>query len=599
MHSAPHPSSPSAPREICALLALAVLIALLHGRSIHYGLFMDDYAHIRQLREADWSVRGLTAACRLDLVPEILDAWWLPEIRLRFFRPVSFALMKLTYALAGWNPAAMHVASMSCHLAVCALTMYLLRFLAAPPLLAWVAAALLAIHPTSVSPVQWIACQTELMVAAFLLAATLCWARFRAWTPGPAPAPPPTPATPPAESAPTSPQRHAWLWAVAALACFTAALGCRENAVLFPLVMFLMEPFAARTPRGRHAWRAYLAPVLIAGVYLAARAYYLGGAALPPRPYVVPPTAPDFLPYIFDKLCYYTLALFALVPCVPFGGLQYLRDIPALFYGASLAILAATAWVAFRPRRRPENMLGLAWFLVFVAPVLPAFESPHHLYLPGVGWTIVVSRIFAALGGRHAWTWRIGIRGGLALSGAVGLGLLFALMTHLFGLAMDTAQAVEDRVVDEVASDPEGLRDGDTLYFANLPMIAHYVRYALEEYTGRRNLHAVALTWAPRLLGMAGPAELDWLSDRELEIRVAGDRYFAGPMGALTRQATGRSIPLRPGTALSHGRMQISVSDADDQGISALRFAFPEPPDTGRSHLYWGSTTRWAQPINR
>ncbi len=606
----PPPSSHpprSLSRELCALLSLAVLIALLHGRSVRYGLFMDDYAHIRQLREADWSLGGLTAACRLDLVPEILDVWWLPEIRLRFFRPVSFGLMKVTYLLTDWNPAAMHVASMGWHLAVCLLLMYLLRRLGAPPLLAWVAAALLSIHPASVSPVQWIACQTELMVTTFLLCATHCWARYRGWTSprvaanaGSASGAVTTSAEPAvAEAAGAPAARGGWCWAVGAGAFFLAALGCRENAVMFPLVMFLMEPFADRRQRGLRAWRSYAAPVLLAVAYVAVRSYYLSGAALPPRPYVIPPTAPDFLPYVFDKLCYYVLALFALVPCVPFGGLQYLRDMPAVFYGASLAILAGVAWAALRRRRRPENMLGLAWFLIFVAPVLPAFESPHHLYLPGVGWAIVVSRVFAALGGPRAWAWRVGIRGGFALSGAVGLGLLFALMTHLFGLAMDTAQSVEDRVVDEIAGDPNGLRDGDTLYVVNLPMIAHYTRYALEEYTGRRNLRAVALTWAPRLLGMASPAELVWISDREFEVRVARDRYFAGPMGSMTRQATGRAIPLEPGRPLVHHGMRITLADRDEEGIVAIRFVLPAPPSDDGARLYWGSTVRWAQAVRR
>ena len=28
------------------------------------------------------------------------------------------------------------------------------------------------------------------------------------------------------------------------------------------------------------------------------------------------------------------------------------------------------------------------WLGGFLLPVLPAFESPHHLYLPGVGWAV-------------------------------------------------------------------------------------------------------------------------------------------------------------------------------------------------------------------
>src|SRR4030095_14791751 len=88
---------------ILAGLGLIGLIAGLHGRSVTHGLFLDDHAHYKQLRECDWSLRGLTDACRLDLVGAsgYIDLWWLPDVTLRFFRPVAFALMKVTYTLSG------------------------------------------------------------------------------------------------------------------------------------------------------------------------------------------------------------------------------------------------------------------------------------------------------------------------------------------------------------------------------------------------------------------------------------------------------------------------------------------------------------------
>ncbi|MGE3181129.1 MAG: hypothetical protein AB7N71_05815, partial [Phycisphaerae bacterium] len=102
---------------VLILGSLAAAILLVHGVSLQGGLFMDDYAHIRQLREADWSVEGLAAACRLALVGEgdIAEMWWMPECTLRFFRPISFGIMKLTYQVSGWNPTALHAASLVWH----------------------------------------------------------------------------------------------------------------------------------------------------------------------------------------------------------------------------------------------------------------------------------------------------------------------------------------------------------------------------------------------------------------------------------------------------------------------------------------------------
>src|SRR5690606_19138750 len=97
---------------VAAVAGLALVIALLHGGSLGYGLYLDDWAHFRQLRAADWSLGGLVDACRLELVGGAIEMWWLPETTLRFFRPVAFGLMKLVYTLSGWSPVAAHAASL-------------------------------------------------------------------------------------------------------------------------------------------------------------------------------------------------------------------------------------------------------------------------------------------------------------------------------------------------------------------------------------------------------------------------------------------------------------------------------------------------------
>jgi hypothetical protein len=162
-------------------------------------------------------------ACRLELLGGVLEPWWLPNVTLRFFRPVAFGLMKLTYALVGWRPAPMHAASLLWHFTVCALLLLFLRRLGATRPQPWVVSALFAIHPAHVVTVQWIACQTELMVTAFLLGTTLCFGRFRGW-----------PGFGPAE--PTARRSGGIGWAIAS-AVLLPCWGCRENAIVFPLII--------------------------------------------------------------------------------------------------------------------------------------------------------------------------------------------------------------------------------------------------------------------------------------------------------------------------------------------------------------------------
>ena len=568
-----------------AVLGLALPIAALHGRALAYGLFMDDYAHYQQLRDCGWSLGELTRACHLELTGGIIELWWMPECTLRFFRPVAFGLMKLTYTLSDWSPVAMHVASLVWHLAACTLLMLLIRRLGAPRRLAWVVAGLFAISPAHVATVQWIASQTELIVTTLLLGALLCWAEFRRWPSGPVDADPdPRP-------------RQRWGWGLACALLFVAALGCRENAIVFPFVVLAVEPLM-RQRRSRATIVLFAVFGLAVGTYLALRTHYLGGAALPPRPYVVPPTDPDFFRYILDKICYYLLGEFLLVPCVPIGGLAYFRERPLVFYGLALLVGAILMALFARNRRTAVGVLAPVCLLGFMVPVLPAFESPHHLYLPGVGWALFAALLLQEIGGFTRPRKPVPERR-RALAGiiAVGSALVFAVTTHFCSMAFDTAQAVEDRVVEEIATAPQPVTDGDTLYIANLPVIAHYVRLALEQRIGVRDLRVVALSWSPRLLGVATPSELIRVDERTIELRTAEEHYFPGAFGLLIEQAAGGRSPLAARQPLRYGSFVVEPLAGDSEGISTLRFTFDHPLAQTGIHLFWGSQTRWAYQV--
>lgn len=566
-------------RDPAATVALGALILGLHLPALHYGLFMDDHAHFRQLQESDWSLRGLTEACRLELVGGVADVWFLPECTLRFFRPLAFGLMKLTYTLGGWSPMVMHAASLTWHLLVCVLLMRLLRRLGATAGLAWGMAGLFALHPGLLVTIEWIACQTELMVTAFLLGATLCYLNFRGWSQA---------------ALPNTTARARVAWAVGCVVLFGAALGCRENAIAFPAVMLAIEALHWRR-RTRDALAAYAAFALVVAAYLLIRAAYLGGTALPPRPYVYTPQDPGFLRFVFDKACYYLLGEFLLAPIVPFGGLYYLRDRPGMFYGLAAAVGLLLLLVTVRFWRRKPGALGPVWLLGFMTPVLPAFASPHHLYLPAAGWAVTVMLLLRGIGGGAVSISRR--RRGLMWACLLLLGAGFAAATVAFGVAIDTAQRVEDQVAREIAARAEGIRDGDTLYIANLPIIAHYVRLPVEQQTGRRNLHVCPLTWAPRVLGLVGTdieAELTWIDPHTIEMRVAGGRYFAGPMGRLVAEASGARVPVPEPPAAARLGFTVEVLEEDEDGVAGLRFRFDRPLTDPRVHLFWGSPVRWA-----
>ncbi|MGE3180574.1 MAG: hypothetical protein AB7N71_03020, partial [Phycisphaerae bacterium] len=456
---------------------------------------------------------------------------------------------------------------------------------------AWMIALLFSIHPGHVNTVQWIACQTELMVTVFILLATLCFACFRGW---------------PRDEFGTPPERSGgWLFAILSAFFYALALGCRENAIMFPLVMAAFEPVVGK--RGRKSAIIFYAVLLaMAAIYLVIRTNILGGASLPPKPYIYPPTDPGFVRFIFDKFLYYLLGIFLLFPCVPIGGLPYLRTMPVTFYAAAALVLGLLLWNLVRFRTRSPGWLGVAWVVLFLGPLLPAFASSHHLYLPAAGSALITWLLVRELiRGRKAANDRVPatrtLRADLVHIGVACTLIFFAVMSlTLPGLAIDTAQRVEDTISSEVIASPTGLSDGDTLYVANLPIVSHYLKLIVEERTGLKNLRVVPLTWSPRVLGLFGAeaaSELTWRSDRAFDISISHDRYFSGVLGMLVDEALGKESPLEPGVPLRFKEFTVEMIEGDDAGISRLRFTFDEPPIRPGYHLYWGSHRRWAYEV--
>ena len=174
---------------------------------------------------------------------------------------------------------------------------------------------------------------------------------------------------------------------------------------------------------------------------------------------------------------------------------------------------------------------------------------------------------------------------------------MFALQNHFFGLALDTGQRVEDRILDEVITAPTPVQSGDTIYFANLPLLGHYVKLMVEREAELTDLNVVLLTWAPRVLGVQTAVELKWVGDRSIELRIADDRYLAGPLGRLTREARGGGWPFDQGRRLRQNGLGVELIEGDESGIAALRFTFDKPPGEPGVHLFWGSRTRWASQV--
>ncbi|MBN1344624.1 MAG: hypothetical protein JXQ73_18175, partial [Phycisphaerae bacterium] len=565
------------------LAVLAGLVMLSHGWSLDAGLYLDDHSHYAQLRESGWGYQDMVGACRLGIIGRVMHTWFREETGLRFYRPVAFWLMKLQYTLVGWRPVGAHAFSLLWHMAAATLVYILAYKCIGRRFWAGLAASVFAAHPGNILTVYWVACQTELMVVSFILVSFLCYCRYSNW---------PTPMF--AEwsriaGGPIAPGGQT-IWLIGSLVFFALALGCRENAVVLP-VLAVAGDLLLRPRQWRRRIMAYVLFAVVFAIYFHLRSKALGGFPMPTRPYMVPPSDPEFFSFIVEKFVYYFLGLFALFPVLPIGGQIYFRENPTLFYVTFVVLLAFwTAWLVLMRRHR-GLLLAPLWVVLGMAPVIAVFASGHHLYLPSIGAVLMVAAL---------WAWLLGDcfgRPKLPPGWIRKTVIVVAVAVHLvllpgacwaFGWVYRTSTEVEDLVIDDVVKHTPDLRDGDKLFFINLSMMAYYAVPAMEDLTGAKHLRGYVLTFSPKLLMMEEPCRVTQLDDRSFSVELERDGYFRGAMGQVLREIMGRSEFFKPGERISSDEFDTIIAETGEEGVRKLVFRFHRPLNSPGYHFYLG-----------
>ncbi len=330
----------------------------------------------------------------------------------------------------------------------------------------------------------------------------------------------------------------------------------------------------------------------VAAAYLAARHEALGGFPVPGRPYLFPPSDPGFARYIIDKFVYYMIGLFAYCPVVPVGGTEYYAAHPLSFYGTFAAVVIGLALIFGTSPLRRRLVFALAWTAVFQIPLLPVFASMHHLYLPGAAMAWLLAAGLYTLAGDGP-----GPRRAVAAV-LVAIHIVhMSFMTLTFGWFCRGGAKVEDLVVQDVRTTGRPLRDGDHLFFINVPMLAYYAVPAIENETGLHGLRGHVLTFSPWMLRMEQPGTLERLDDLTLVVTAPpGSAYFAGAAGRTLLTVMGFPGPFKTGDRIVGSLFDAVILDADRDGVRRIRFEFHKSLDSADYHFYFGSPHRWAYP---
>lgn len=317
-----------------------------------------------------------------------------------YYRPV----MTLTYALChemfGFEPSWFHVVSIALHAGVVCVLFFVTRRVFRDRPLAFLAAALFALHPIHTEAVDWVAAVTDLEATIFFLIAfwlflSLDGAAGKRWG----------------------------LFQAVMILSFAFALLSKESAAPLPLIAAVYEHTCREDRQQTSALRKlrrYGALWLLLFVYVIVRARVLGAfAPVASRPHA------GFNTVVLSAIAltgqYVEKMVWPVHLCAAYvfpGNLGSL--LPGILVGLAVAAVSILLTIYFWERER-RVFFGLVWFFATLAPVLnvrwmPSFTfAERYLYLPSAGFCWVASWLVLRV---VRWPGRARIPRRLAMAGA-------------------------------------------------------------------------------------------------------------------------------------------------------------------------------------
>jgi tetratricopeptide (TPR) repeat protein len=322
-----------------------------------------------------------------------------------YYRPMMTFFYLILYQLFGPLAYPFHLINVIFNvLVVCCVFWVTQRLLGSPPI-AFLAAALFAVHPIHTEVVAWVAAISDLQLTLAILFAFWCFLRL-----------------------PEASGGRWWLLQSGMGFGFVMSLLSKEPGAMLPVLAVIFE-HAYRSDRKETSWGTkisrYVLLWLLLGAYLFFRTRFLG-AVVPvfQRPrltwYEVFLTSFSLLGQYIGKLFWpLHMSLF-----YPFRESSHLSD-PRVIAGVAVLTACAVLFVYLWKRARIVSF-GLVWFFLFMAPVLNSrwmaanVFAERYLYLPSVGFCWIAA--WAAVGvWQRSRTRSTGVRFTLAFAGALVL----------------------------------------------------------------------------------------------------------------------------------------------------------------------------------
>jgi tetratricopeptide (TPR) repeat protein len=353
------------------LLVAIVLIVLAYWNGMQGEFVYDDTRQIVEniyIQQRPLYLKALTS----DVWAFKSDAMGVVS---NYYRPVFVLSMIINHELFKLDPLGWHIVNLLLHIAATVLVFFLLLRLqvhqVACALITWI----FAVHPVHVESVTWVAGETDLLMAVFLLGSYLSYLSLR-----------------------EQPSLKMWSWT---LLLFLLALGSKEVAIAMLGFVFVTEwvyrspEISKRTAFGQ-AFRKCL-PFLGVGIlFFAVRHVVLQGSSIQNAGYIGPLSMLATIPKI---VIFYLRQIF--LP-YQFGAAYGVRAVSAQTFGFMTVIMPVLflmligrvlIWLLPKHKAYP---IALAFFLF---PLLPALNirvfwyehlvRDRYLYLPLLGALIL------------------------------------------------------------------------------------------------------------------------------------------------------------------------------------------------------------------
>lgn len=372
--------------DLRAGLLVAAIAALIFANSLGGEFVYDDTRQIvgnHLIQESRYFGEALTS-----------DVWAFKggdaATRSNYWRPTFVAWLIFNRQLFGLrSPFGWHVMNVLLHALVTFLAFVISRRLGLARPIALAVALVFAVHPVHTESVAWISGSPDLLVAAALLGSM--WFVMRL-----------------AESvAAESAGRRGFVDWIAAIALYAVALGAKEIAILFPVVVFFL---VARPPsreegmslgeRALRGLRTAMPFAVLALAYLVARQSVVGETTR--AVWAVDDPMTMLLSWPMVAAFYLRQALFPLWMGPSYPLRPIVDEAPgfANFYLPVLVCAAFGIWALAEARRGAKALLGL---LLLALLLLPAFNirafipeqivHDRYLYLPLLGLLILVASV--------------------------------------------------------------------------------------------------------------------------------------------------------------------------------------------------------------